>query len=245
MRRILFWTLSLVLMLTQFSCDFDFDFDDGIGPCIRGNGNRVSRDLNLPNFDGIDLDISANVFITQGNERKVTVEGESNVIALLETNVRNGVWEIDFDECVRDMGELTIFITLPNVRSLSISGSGDITSKNIMVIDDLNLNISGSGKIDIGVDADDIFSRISGSGDVVLEGKANSQEHTVSGSGDLRAFPLQTRTSDVRVSGSGDCEVTVSESLRVRVSGSGDVYYRGKPSVEVSVSGSGRLINAN
>ncbi|WP_373552624.1 head GIN domain-containing protein [Haliscomenobacter sp.] len=243
MKRILFLTIGLALTLMQFSCDFDFD--DGIGPCVRGNGNNVSRELNLPNFTGVDLDISAEVIITQGDSFKVTVEGESNIIAELETDVRNGIWEIDFDRCVRDQDELTIFITMPRVRSLSISGSGIITSTNIMEVDDIDLNISGSGKIDVGLDADDISSRISGSGRVVLEGEANSVEHTVSGSGDLFAFLLQTRDADIRVSGSGNSEVKVSENLNVRISGSGDVYYRGKPQVEVSISGSGKLVNAN
>ena len=243
MKRILFWTVGLALTLTQFSCDFDFD--DGIGPCVRGNGNTVSRDLNLPDFTGVDLDISAEVIITQGDNFKVTVEGESNIIAELERDVRNGIWEIDFDRCVRDMDELTIFITMPRVRSLSISGSGIITSTNILKVDDIDLSISGSGKIDVGLDADDISSRISGSGRVVLEGESNSVEHTVSGSGDLFAFLLQTRDADIRVSGSGNSEVNVSDNLTVRISGSGDVYYRGKPQVEVSVSGSGKLVNAN
>ena len=243
MRRILFLTFGLMLALTQFSCDFDFD--DGFGPCIRGNGNNVSRTLNLPDFTGVDLDISAEVIITQGDSFKVTVEGESNIIAELKTNVRNGIWEIDLDRCVRDMDDLTIFITMPRIRSLSISGSGSITSTNIMNVDDIDLSISGSGKIDVGLDADDVFSRISGSGRVVLEGESNSIEHTVSGSGDLFAFQLKTRDADIRVSGSGNSEVNVSDNLNVRISGSGDVYYRGKPQVEVSVSGSGKLVNAN
>lgn len=243
MKRILFLTIGLALTLMQFSCDFDFD--DDFGPCVRGNGNNVSRELNLPDFTGVDLDISAEVIITQGDNFKVTVEGESNIIAELKTNVRNGVWEIDFDRCVRDMDDLTIFITMPRIRSLSISGSGVITSTNIMNVDDIDLSISGSGKIDVGLDADDIFSRISGSGRVVLEGESNSIEHTVSGSGDLFAFPLKTRDADIRVSGSGNSELNVSDNLNVRISGSGDVYYRGKPQVEVSVSGSGKLVNAN
>ena len=245
MKRILFLAVGLALTLTQFSCDVDFDFDDGIGPCVRGNGNNVSRELNLPNFTGIDLDISAEVIITQGDNFKVTVEGESNIIAELETDVRNGIWEIDYDHCVRDHDDVTIFITMPRVRSLSISGSGVITSTNIMTVDDINLSISGSGKIDVGLKADDIFSRISGSGKVVLEGEANSLEHNVSGSGDLFAFLLQTRNADIRVSGSGNSEVKVTDNLNVRISGSGDVYYRGRPQVEVSVSGSGKLVNAN
>lgn len=244
MKRILFLTVGLALTLLQFSCDFDFDFDDD-GPCIRGNGNFVSRELNVSSFDGISLEIPAKVVITQGNDREIIVEGESNIIAELDTDVRNGIWEIDIDRCVRNMDDLTIFVTVPDLNSLRISGSGTITSTNIIKTGDFDLSISGSGKIDVGLDADDIFNRISGSGDVILEGKANSLEHNVSGSGDLQAFKLLARNVDIRVSGSGDSEVNVSDNLKVRISGSGDVYYRGRPQVDVSVSGSGKLVNAN
>ena len=243
MKRILFWTVGLALTLMQFSCNIDFDFNDG--PCVRGNRSTVSRDLNLPNFTGISLEIPAEVILTQGDTRRVTVEGESNVIAEIRTSVRNGVWEIEFDHCVRDFDNLVIYITMPDIRSLSISGTGSITSKNILLVNDINLSISGTGKIDAGIEADDIFSRISGTGDLFLEGKANNLEHTISGVGDLQAFKLLTRSADIRVSGTGDSEVTVSDNLKVRISGSGDVYYRGKPQIEVSVSGSGRLVNAN
>jgi hypothetical protein len=47
---------------------------------------------------------------------------------------------------------------------------------------------------------------------------------------------------DIRISGSGDVEVNVKESLEANISGSGSVTYRGNPAhVNSHSSGSGKV----
>jgi phage-related protein len=64
----------------------------------------------------------------------------------------------------------------------------------------------------------------------------------ISGSGDVRNFGLQATKAKVKVSGSGNTEITVSNFLDVRINGSGDVYYKGNPSVNADISGSGKVV---
>lgn len=236
---------ALSLALTASGCFFDFD-DDTPFSCVRGEGPIVTETLDVDPFDGIDLQLSATVFITQGSPQSVTVEGKANIIDELERDVNgNGVWQIETDDCVRDLDDLRIFITVPDIRRLKISGSGEIISENVLVADNIDLEINGSGDMDVALDADDVIGRISGSGKMVLEGEANDLIYRISGSGDLLAFDLLARTADIEISGSGDADVRVSDDLRVRISGSGDVRYKGNPTLDVSISGSGRVINAN
>ena len=239
--------LFVLVLLAGFGltgCIIDID-GDGIGSCIRANGPTVTEVLNIDQFDGIDLQIPADVFITQGPNFEVRVEGQENAIEQLDRDVRNGFWEIEFDRCMRNLDDFRIFITMPDITELFISGSGTILGENIFVTGDINLGISGSGSIDVGLEADDIDSRISGSGDIRLEGVADDVRHRTSASGELFAFDLECSTSDVSISGSGSAEVFVQDDLTVRISGSGDVFYKGRPSLNVSVSGSGRVIDAN
>jgi hypothetical protein len=46
----------------------------------------------------------------------------------------------------------------------------------------------------------------------------------------------------VAVSGSGNCELAVSEQLKTRISGSGKVRYKGNPAVSTTISGSGSVM---
>ncbi|MBL7793091.1 MAG: DUF2807 domain-containing protein [Saprospiraceae bacterium] len=237
--------ISVFALTLSPGCFIDFDDDENIFGCINGSGPIVSETITVPAFTGIDLRMSAKVFVRQGDDFEVTVEGKQNIIDELERDVHSGVWRIEIDRCTRDVGELNVFITMPDVTSLKISGSGEIISENTLLVDDIDLDISGSGDMDLALEADDISSRISGSGTLLLQGLADELDLNVSGSGDLRAFDLALRTADINISGSGDVEVFVSELLIVRITGSGDVFFKGDPTLDVTITGSGRVVDAN
>jgi hypothetical protein len=209
---------------------------------IRGEGPQVTRQLDVDDFDGFTLAINARVQITQGSARSVEVEGQENIIDNIVTDVRDGRWKIKFDQNVRRHDGLTIRITMPRLQEASISGSGSIEGQGPFTgLDDLQIGISGSGDIDLDVEAADIRTSISGSGDIRLGGSANRHEVRISGSGDVHAAELNAKDCQVRISGSGDAEVNASDMLEVSTSGSGDVYYRGRPRVKAKVSGSGKV----
>ncbi|MBP9873667.1 MAG: DUF2807 domain-containing protein [Haliscomenobacter sp.] len=244
MKRILLLLLSSTFFfLALSSCIVDFYDDDG--PCIRGSGPVVTETIQVPDFTGISLDISAKVYLTQGPEFRVKAEGYANIIDELNRRVRNGVWEITLNDCVRNIGDLTLYITMPEVESVHNTGSGDIISENILVTDDLYLTNTGSGDVDLGIDADDLEARLTGSGKLFLEGEADELILDVTGSGDFRGFKLKLKRADIRTTGSGDAEVWALDFLKARITGSGDILYRGNPQIDFSGSGSGDLINAN
>lgn len=237
--------ISATTLLLIPGCIFDLDDDQDIFGCVRGDGPVVSEEISMRDFDGIDLRISADVYIRQGAQQKVVIEGQRNIIDEIETSVNNGVWKIETDRCIRNHDDLRIYITVPDVTLLRLSGSGNIISENTLVVNDIELTISGSGTIDAALDADDINAKISGSGDIILEGAGDALVLNISGSGDFRAFNLDLNSANVTISGSGDVDVTVSDELNVHISGSGDVRYKGTPQVDARITGSGRVVNAN
>ena len=224
--------------------DNDFD-DDGFNNCIRGEGGTVTADLNLNEFNGIKLEVDAEVFLTQGNNQSVTVEAEDNIIDVLDLDVQNNIWKIEFDQCVRDHDDIRIFITMPNIRFLSITGSGLIRGENNFNVNNIDLRISGSGDMDLALDAANVDARISGSGKMFLEGNTEEFDFSIAGSGDYRAFDLNAERGDIEVTGSGDSEVRVNDFLDIEINGSGDVYYKGFPALDVEINGSGRVVNSN
>jgi len=210
----------------------------GIGE--KGKGEVVSKDLHLDNFTGIELGFNGDVIITQGASQKVRVEGQQNIIDLINTDISKGTWKIDFVKNVNNHKNLTIYITIPTLTKIGVSGSGNIkTTNSFDNLGDLGVFVSGSGNLKLDVSAKSIKSRISGSGNITLKGNSNSQEIKISGSGDVNAYDMKVEEAVVHISGSGECELNVSKSLEVRISGSGDVYYKGDPNVKAKVSGSG------
>ena len=242
MKNYLILFTLILSIFTMPSCHFD---DDGpFWDCERGSGPEVEKVLDMPEFTGVKLNCSAKVFIRQDNFFEVVAKGEANIIDLLELDVQNNTWDIEFDHCVKNY-DLEIFITMPDIRYLAIAGSGEIRGDNFFSVEDIVLRISGSGEMCLGLFAEDIDGRISGSGEMELEGEAEFLDFDISGSGDLKAFKLVSEKGDISISGSGDASVHVLEVLDVRISGSGNVYYKGNPVLNVNITGSGDVIDAN
>lgn len=243
MNRICFFLLGLSLILGSGCGLAD---DEGLFNCIDGEGVITTEELLLEDFTKIELKISADIYLRQGDVQKVEVEGQQNVIYQLDLDVNGETWEIEFDDCVDNYESLKIYITMPEIKELKISGSGMIYGENELAVGDIRLRISGSGDIDLVLSGSTgIDTKISGSGKIKLQGIADEFKLRISGSGDYRAFDLETLYGEVNISGSGDAEVRALDELDVDISGSGDVYYKGTPELRTDVSGSGDVIDAN
>ncbi len=245
MKQVKWIFLSLITALSVSSCFIDIDDEPGDSGCLRGQGAIITEELQLNRIDAIDLKLPATVYLRQGDEQRVIVEGQPNIIDYLERTVKGGLWELETDRCISEMEDLRIFITVPEVTAVSISGSGQIVGESMLTVDDLDIGISGSGDISLQFMADDVHTSISGSGNLRLDGEADEIVFQLSGSGDLQAFGLKARKGKVNISGSGDAEVHITEELSIVISGSGDVLYHGSPSLNVSISGSGEVVDAN
>lgn len=209
---------------------------------INGEGEVVRQEINLAAFDGIGLGFHAAVILTQGNTQKVVIEAQQNIIDNIKKEVRGGSWDIGFMKSVKSAKDITIYITLPKVKDLALSGSGSIRSTNkFSNLGDVDIAVSGSGDVHFEYDGGDTDLALSGSGDVHLSGTASSLEVAVSGSGDVSASELKAGSCDVAISGSGDVTVYVNGDLDAAIMGSGDVRYKGDAKVSASVMGSGSV----
>lgn len=201
---------------------------------------------NVSGFTKVIFGVSGNLFIRQGSEYRLEIEGPRSVLDEIDTEVSGGrllikrdVWRFTF----RDE-KVTINITMPELEGLSVSGSGNAEVYEFKNLDDFELNVSGSGKILVNnLNADDLVCVISGSGDIFLkgEGSADRAEISISGSGSFRGEEVEIDNIEAKLSGSGTCYCKAGDSLEAMVSGSGSVFYSGNPRVDARVSGSGRV----
>lgn len=231
----------LFLASFLFSCNLE---SQNWGSGVKGQGPKVTKTLNLSDFDGLALTISGDVYLRQGNQQSVKVEAQQNIIDLMSTEVKDGVWKIKFDKNVGNHEGVKIWVTIPKLTQATVSGSGSINGENTFTgVGDLQLAISGSGSIKLDANSNSLDVAISGSGGMNLGGSTGKCEIGISGSGDVSAFDLQTSSCSVRISGSGDASVNVNENLDVAIAGSGDVYYKGNARVKSKISGSGDVIS--
>ena len=209
--------------------------------------NKETRDVR--DFDEVVMKISGKVYIKQGNKNEVILEGDERTLERVETNVRGGRLSIETNgrrwSSSRATGRVNIYITVKELNGVSVSGSGDIIGQSIFKSDNFSSSISGSGDIELEIDAKNVSARISGSGNMELSGSAEYAKLGMSGSGKYLAEDMKVDDYEISISGSGRSSVNAQENLDVRISGSGSVYYKGRPSVNSSVAGSGKVRRIN
>ena len=210
---------------------------------VKASSNIVNKNYSLPPYSGIDLSINADVFVTQDSIQSLRVEAPENVIDKVSLSVSEGNLHIGFKTLCGEIGngKIKVYAKGMHFNSLNVSGSGSIVSNNTLSTSSLKLHISGSGEITTTSQTESLTGNISGSGKMNLSGTTNFDDLKISGSGDVHAYGLNSANATIKISGSGNAEVNVSNSLNADISGSGDVLYKGNPTVNSSISGSGKL----
>ncbi len=215
---------------------------------VKGRGEVISETRPAGTFSGIDASSDVDVYLTQGTAEPVRIEGQDNILEVLETFVRNNELIIRYKPGVilRRHEQVRIYVTNPELTTVRISGSAQVLGRTDWNVTDFRAAISGSGKLEMTLrNAEDVAAEISGSGNLYLKGASQTHRIEISGSGNVRAFELVTSEADVRISGSGSCELTVQNKLEAHVTGSGTIRYKGKPTVNTKITGSGRVVNVN
>jgi hypothetical protein len=233
MKRVIFLSV-LMLAITASSVN-------------AGNQSDVKETRNLSGFTKVSFGVAGNLYLNIGSEFKVVVEGEKKYVDEVITEVsggklviRNENWRMNW----RGNEKVNVYVTMPELTGLGVSGSGKAEVKDAIKGSDLNLNVSGSGRIYMSdLTITNLDCGISGSGDLNLSGNGSCSKASISisGSGNYNGESFKIGSAEIHISGSGSCICNVTENLRASVSGSGNVNYVGSPKVDAHVSGSGKV----
>ena len=213
---------------------------------ITGSGPLVTETRSAVNFTGVSNKVPGKVNFKIGNEFKVEVTAQKNVLDVMYTDVVSGHLTIGFrnNTRVKDHEQITIDITAPTADYFSISGTGDVNVQGDLITNSLYLGVSGVGNIILqkAIIQGNLKARISGSGDIRIgTGSAVDEDLSISGSGNMDFIDVTSSRAETQTSGSGSMKVNVSQKLDARISGSGWVYYKGNPVVVKKISGSGEV----
>lgn len=210
---------------------------------IKGNGNVVTETRTTSDYEGIKCAGSMSFILVAGEEGKIILEGDSNLLEYIITEIKDDNLVIKLKKGLNISYNSTIKIIIPfkNINKVSLAGSGSLYSKDTIESDNLSVSLAGSGDLKLDIKTHFVKGAVAGSGDLTLEGTTNELEAKVAGSGDFHGFGLQANNTDISVAGSGDAEVVSNNTLTARVIGSGDISYEGNPKKDTKVAGSGSI----
>ena len=227
----------LPLLAVLAACNANWSGTD----CVTASTEPIERELTVQPFNGVVSAGSIDVVLTRGDVQHVVASGPAELLDIISTEVKSGVWQIRTTKCYSTTRPVSIAITIPKLTSAEVEGSANITGATPFSPESIDIGIEGSGNIELQVECKDAQVEIAGSGSVTLTGTCGTLKASIAGSGDIKGVDLSCATAKVAISGSGDVELTVIQELSADINGSGDVRYRGRPTVSSDINGSGSV----
>ncbi len=210
---------------------------------MEGQSTKETR--NVSGYSEISFGIAGNLYVKTGPEFSLTIEGDKDYLSDVETFVRNGRLIIRMENFrMFNNRKADVWITLPELKRLDVSGSGNALVESNLKNDALDLSVSGSGKLTVPeIVTGRLGCSISGSGDIIMKGTSQIEKGniSISGSGSYTGSDAVFKSLGVNISGSGNALCNASESINASISGSGNVTYSGNPKINARVSGSGHV----
>ncbi len=212
---------------------------------------RKTETRALDAFSSINMRGVSKLFITQGKQQEVRIEGGEIAISRITTYVSDGKLTIDVG---RDWVEkisvgfdffstnaIRIHITVEDLDELAVSGAADVKMGPFKT-KDLSVKLMGASNMKLEeIQADTLRTEIPGAGRVTVAGKVSDQMMVLAGAGNFSGHKLKSNTAKITLSGIGSAQLWVTGELDVTIAGIGSVEYYGNPRIKQSVTMLGRV----
>ncbi|MCK3683762.1 head GIN domain-containing protein [Maribellus sp. YY47] len=228
--------LSLfILSIVMNSCMFSLS--------IKGNGNVVEETRQLNDFDEVKVTRGMNAFISIGDDFKVVVKADENLLEYIETELEGDMLIVRSTANIRNAKSKAVYITLPEIESLKSTAGSNIYSENVLEVGDIELSASAGANLKLRLNADAVNASASAGSNIFLEGKANSLNATASSGSNIKAGDLNCKQGELKVSSGANVWAATSKSLTAKASSGGNIFYAGEPSeTDISKSSGGNVI---
>lgn len=233
-------SLMALVVMTMTSCMHvkvggkDFSLGKNGGNDTPTQVHQVGQLTSMNVFDNVNVAGPFNVFYEQGDAFTVLVKGTVEQLEKMTIYVKDDGLYIDRREnkwSGNDFKGLQVFVTAPSIKGLAVAGSGTITAPETLTLENLGLEVAGSGLITLAqLTCADLKNEIAGSGKLTLGiVQAASIRNEIAGSGDIDVAGLKCTEVNNEIAGSGNIvlnNVNV-KNVHSEIAGSGNITVRG------------------
>ena len=219
----------------------------------------TKKTIEVPEFKSIYVNSNYSVYLKQTNKQEVVVEALTEIFSATEVKVENGILMINIErkpespnkslwakiDDIKLNPTMKVYISMKNINELQVNGNGKIISENSISADNLLLSVAGNGSMDLDIKGNTVKAEVTGNGNMNLRGYASNIDALVSGPGTFNGFNCPLDNAKVKVSGSGICQLNVTQTMDALVLGNGQVKHKGNTkNTTKKVYGSGAVERA-
>lgn len=210
---------------------------------VQGSGNVVEETREFSGIEEVTLEAIGNLTIIQGEDEKLVITAEDNILERLTFEQSGNRLEIGVERGFGLSPTKTVeyVLTVKSLEEVNVRGAAEVNIGELTA-QRLRLEASGAGSFNIeALQADRLDFNISGTGLSDIAGEVDEIDVSISGAGTFEGGNLQTRQAQVEISGLGKATVWVSTDLQVEITGAGTVAYYGDPDVDERITGAGTV----
>ncbi len=228
--------LLILLVLTSSSCALNPN-------SIRGDGNMTEVTWEVTDFEAIDASGMFKIYLLEGTSPSLRVETDENLQKYVHVEVHDNTLKLSMDRNhTYNPTRMEVFITTNELKEINMSGATSISADYTLISDNLSLDLSGAGNINLHVDVVTLTTRVSGAGSINISGNADNHHVRLSGAASMSCLDLHTRSTTIHLSGAGSAKVYATDLLDANLSGVGSIRYGGNPqSTQINKSGIGTI----
>ncbi len=235
--------LTLALLVPLAACGNGSSAEEV--PGVAGKGTGDSRSFAVADFARITQAGPDDVDVRVGSGFSVRAEGNEKALAKLRIARDGDMLRIERERGSglnwNNGGKVKVYVTMPRITALSLTGAGDATIDRIEGAS-FDGEIAGAGDMSIGTMAVEAATfSIVGAGNLTASGTATTLKASTTGAGDIDASGLTAKSATVDTTGAGNVRAVVDGAAKVSVMGAGDVDLGPKARCTVSKMGPGEV----
>jgi hypothetical protein len=217
MNRFLFWSLAFCSTLL-LGCGGESIPEEK----IFGSGTKTESIREVTDFTAIEMKTFGEVDVSFGQETSVTVSIDDNLVDIVDTTVMDGKLTIATKKRFSSGLGPKVSIKMPVLTDVEFLGQGAFAIREIKG-DSLTIKMPGTGALTASGEVQSLYVDVSGVGNAILK-------------------KLSAKSAVFKLSGAGNIEASVVDSLKVESSGTGSIKVIGNPKdVEKKITGTGSV----
>jgi hypothetical protein len=220
------------------------------GACKKSR-DTVSKEITLTSLDTLILESTFDVYLIQGNENKIRLEGAKNILDKVNVdqsqatvkikNTSKGIW------LQPENNRIKVFVTSKQLRKIIANQTCHIRTTNAWEGKELGLVMASKyNEADLELKCETFYywNNFPCGGKINLRGETQNLKIWNFALMAVDASQLKANYVLVHNAAKADCSVFCLQSLNYRITGSGNIYVSGNPTNIEKVEGSstGQLI---
>lgn len=199
--------ITFIALLTLCSCAIERD--------NKRTGKKTTKTIVVNDFTEIQIAGGFNVYFTQANNTSVKIRGHEKALKNVNIVSDGKTLTIGTKKSWKFLSfydsDIDVYVTSPNLRSVSIAGSGEFKSSTKIDTDRMYISVAGNGEVDI---QDIICDNLKGE---------------IAGSGEIDIKRITTPNAELSIAGSGDIDIenAVIDNVACEIAGSGNIELKG------------------